>query len=57
MGYRGFMAYGYQITANQVEKHEIVWGIRGYGVMGLWVMRGSTVVIREADKVFATVCT
>ena len=39
------MGYGYQIPANQVGKHKILWDFRGYGVQGSWVRRGSTVII------------
>jgi hypothetical protein len=45
MGYCGPMGYGMQFPANQVGGQLRLWGIRGYGLSGVWVIRGSTVVI------------
>ena len=44
MGYCGFMGYGIKIPAHRVGGFKILWGIRGYGLSGLWVKRGSTVL-------------
>jgi hypothetical protein len=45
MGYCGPMGYGMQFPANQVGGQLRLWGIRGYGLSGVWVTRGSTVTI------------
>ena len=45
MGYCRPMGYGMQFPANQVSGQLKLWDIRGYGLWGVWVMRGSTVVV------------
>jgi hypothetical protein len=37
------MGYGSKFPANQLGILEIPWGIREYGLPGVWVKRGSTV--------------
>ena len=44
MGYRGCMAYEVHFPANQLGGPKKVWGMREYGLSGLWVMRESTVI-------------
>ena len=41
------MGYGYQISANKVGRHQSVWGLRGYGLIGSWVKRSSTVYFKK----------
>ena len=36
------MGYGFKIPAYRVGGPKKSWGIRGYGLYPLWVMRGST---------------
>ena len=43
MGYRGCMGYGMHFPANQLGGLKNLWGIREYGLSGLWVTRESTV--------------
>ena len=43
MGYSGPMGYGLRIPANQLGGWRGLWGVRGYGLFPIWVMRGSTV--------------
>ena len=43
MCYGTFMGYGIKIPAHQVGGFKMLWDIRGYGLSGLWVKRGSTV--------------
>ncbi|TDL13940.1 hypothetical protein BD410DRAFT_734711, partial [Rickenella mellea] len=43
MGYCRLMGYGTQFPANQVGGRKNLWHIRGYGLCGVWVIRGSTV--------------
>ncbi|KAF9479400.1 hypothetical protein BDN70DRAFT_807063 [Pholiota conissans] len=43
IGYCGPMGYGLQIPAHQAGGSIYLWVIRGYGLSGVWVMRGSTV--------------
>jgi hypothetical protein len=43
MGYCGPMGYGIQFPANQVGGQLSLWGMRGYGLSEVWIMRGSTV--------------
>jgi hypothetical protein len=38
------MGYGMQFPANQVGGWILLWDITGYGLSGVWVKRGSTVV-------------
>jgi hypothetical protein len=38
------MGYGSKFPANQLGILEIPWGIREYGLPGVWVKRGSNVV-------------
>ena len=45
MGYRGCMGYGMHFPANQLGGPKNVWGIREYGLSGLWVTRESTVTL------------
>ena len=49
MGYCGPMGYGMQFPANQVGGQLRLWVIRGYGLSGVWVMRGSTVLAPVVD--------
>ncbi|KAF8221228.1 hypothetical protein L208DRAFT_1329338, partial [Tricholoma matsutake] len=44
MGYCGPMGYGMQFPANQVGGQLRLWGIRGYGLSEVWVMRGSAIL-------------
>ena len=44
MGYCRPMGYGMQFPVNQVGGQLRLWGIRGYGLLGVWVMRGLTVL-------------
>ncbi|KAF9472369.1 hypothetical protein BDN70DRAFT_868466 [Pholiota conissans] len=44
MGYCGPMGYGLQIPAHRVGGSILLWGMRGYGLSQVWVMRSSTVV-------------
>jgi len=44
MGYCGPMGYGMQFPAHQVGGRITLWDIRGYGISGAWVKRGSTVL-------------
>jgi hypothetical protein len=44
MGYHVFMGYRFKIPAYRVGGLKKSWGIRGYGLYPLWVMRGSTVL-------------
>jgi hypothetical protein len=46
MDYCGPMGYGIKISAHQVGGSKILWDLRGYGLSGAWVMRGSTVTLR-----------
>ena len=39
------MGYGYQISVNKVGRHQNVWGLRGYGLIGSWVKRSLTVLL------------
>jgi hypothetical protein len=41
------MGYGSKFPANQLGILEIPWGIREYGLPGVWVKRGSTVVYKH----------
>ena len=50
MGYCGPMGYGMQFPAHQVGGRITLWGIRGYGLSGAWVKRGSTVVVTLFDR-------
>ena len=34
IGHQGFMGYGHQLSANEVGKHECVWGLRDCGLEG-----------------------
>ena len=43
MGYCGCMGYGMHFPANQLGELKKLWGIREYGLSGLWVTRESTV--------------
>ena len=43
IGYCRHMGYHCSFPANQVGLEKILWGIRGYGLPGLWVRRVSTV--------------
>jgi hypothetical protein len=43
MGYCGCMGYGMYFPANQLGGPKKLWGIREYGLSGLWVTRESTV--------------
>ncbi|KAF8222684.1 hypothetical protein L208DRAFT_1321045 [Tricholoma matsutake] len=45
MGYCGPMGYGMQFPANQVGGQLRLWGIRGYGLSEVWVMRGSAILL------------
>ncbi|KAF9473319.1 hypothetical protein BDN70DRAFT_817399 [Pholiota conissans] len=45
IGYCGPMGYGLQIPAHQAGGSIYLWVIRGYGLSGVWVMRGSTVYV------------
>ena len=45
MGYSGPMGYGLRIPANQLGGWRGLWGVRGYGLFPIWVMRGSTVIV------------
>ena len=56
MGYSGPMGYGLRIPANQLGGWRGLWGVRGYGLFPIWVMRGSTVVdMREIRHEFSIV--
>jgi len=44
MGYYGPMGFSIEIPAHQVGRPENLWGIRGYGLSGVWDMRVSTVI-------------
>ena len=37
------MGYGFQIPAYQLGESKILWGMREYGLPGVWVKRESTV--------------
>ncbi|KAF9476183.1 hypothetical protein BDN70DRAFT_812686 [Pholiota conissans] len=51
IGYCGPMGYGLQIPAHQAGGSIYLWVIRGYGLSGVWVMRGSTVLGKnDQDK-------
>ncbi|KAH8989896.1 hypothetical protein EDB86DRAFT_2941111 [Lactarius hatsudake] len=41
------MGYGVQIPANQLGGFTFLWGMRGYGLSTLWVMRGLTLGVRR----------
>jgi hypothetical protein len=43
MGYCGPMGFASQIPVHRVGGMELLWDIRGYGLSGVWIMRGSTV--------------
>jgi len=43
MGYYGPMGFSIEIPAHRVGGPENLWGIRGYGLSGVWNMRVSTV--------------
>ena len=51
MGYCGPMGYGMQFPAHQVGGQLGLWDIRGYGLSGVWVKRGST-VLYYSDHLF-----
>jgi hypothetical protein len=42
------MGYGMYFPAHQVGGQLELWGIRSYGVSGVWVKRSSTVVINAS---------
>ena len=41
MDYWVLRTHGFSIK-NQVGSYKIPWGIRGYGLRAVWIMRGST---------------
>lgn len=41
-GFEG-MGYGSQFSANQFGGLEALWALRGYGLLGIWIMGESTV--------------
>lgn len=43
IGYEGVMCYGLVFPANQLGKPKILWGLREYGLCGIWVRREATV--------------
>jgi hypothetical protein len=43
-GLCGLMGYGMKFPANQVGGQLLAMGYRGYGLSGVWVKRGSTVI-------------
>jgi hypothetical protein len=43
MGYQRVMGYGSKSPAYQLGGLKNLWGIREYGLSGLWVKRASTV--------------
>jgi len=45
MGYDGPMGYGLKIPAYRTGGYKTLWIIRGYGLYGLWVKRGLTVLV------------
>jgi hypothetical protein len=47
IGYGRVMGYGCEIPANQVGNSKILWGMREYGVSGVWVKRVTTVVLYD----------
>ena len=47
MGYYGPMGFSIEIPAHQVGGPENLWGIRGYGLPGVWDMRVSTVSLNN----------
>ena len=55
MGYCGPMGYGMQFPANQLGGWLELWDLRGYGLSGIWVKRGSTVVSCRCDQVVTDV--
>ncbi|KAH9067844.1 hypothetical protein EDB87DRAFT_48605 [Lactarius vividus] len=44
MGYCRLMGYVHKIPAHRTRGRIRLWGIRGYGVSGVWDKRGSTVI-------------
>ncbi len=44
MAYCGPMGYSVQFSAHQVGGRLELWDKRGYGLPGVWVRRGSTVI-------------
>ncbi|KIJ98258.1 hypothetical protein K443DRAFT_628329 [Laccaria amethystina LaAM-08-1] len=47
------MGYGMYFPAHQVGGQPELWGIRSYGVSGVWVKRSSTVLHRECRSWWA----
>lgn len=50
MGYGIWGGYGLS-PANQLRNQKISWGMRGYGLIGSWVRRGSTVISKLSNGV------
>ena len=46
MGYCGLMGYGLQIPTHQLGGTKWAWYFRGYGLLGAWVKRVSTVSLK-----------
>ena len=44
MGYCGPMGFYVKITVHQLGGPKNLWDMRGYGLSGVWVIRGSTVL-------------
>jgi hypothetical protein len=58
MGYCGCMGYGMYFPANQLGGPKKLWGIREYGLSGLWVTRESTVFpLVQISRFNANICT
>ena len=49
MAYCRPMGYGVQFPAHQVGGRLELWDKRGYGLPGVWVKRGSTVMLVDAE--------
>ena len=50
------MGYGMKIPAQQVGGLLRVWVMRGYGLIGVWDIRGSTVIPFPWPQCFADLC-
>ena len=50
IGYEGIMGYGSNFPAHQIGGMKKLWGSKGYGVSGVWVKRGSTVIVISIPK-------
>ncbi|KIJ97764.1 hypothetical protein K443DRAFT_105104, partial [Laccaria amethystina LaAM-08-1] len=43
MEYGRFMGCAMHFPVNQLGGHKMLWGLRGYGFLEVWIKRGSTV--------------